>query len=266
MRKIFKFHPVFDRNSLTRTKGFVMRSHSKPPTCCFCCHVNAGTIIYALLHLVIALFGIVIATLALSGLINFENGSSLQSTMFSYNSDLTTTQTLWVLFVNGLFFLLIATSAIYGVVKNRAGFILPFFIVQLFDFLCTMVYIGSVVFYWPSFKYKLMQCQHMPEGWKETLMNMDERWLACIVFLFLFVVIFIKCYFISMVYRCYKHITMQVIMQRRGQSEISVVSNAQEKPLSIHIYNPPKYDDIQKVPLVDDAEEYDMGPPPYEQA
>lgn len=262
MKKVFTFRPTYERNMTSGTP-------TKPPTCCFCCHVQVGTIVYALMHLVAALFCIVIASLGFSGLINVHDGdSSMHSGFLSYYSDLTTNQTLWVVFVNGIFFLLISTFAIYGVVKNRAGFILPFFIVQLFDFLCTMVYIGSVVFNWPQFKNTIMQCESMPAEWKQSLLEMDERWLACIVFITLFTVVFVKSYLISMIYRCYKHITLQVILSHRRRTEINFVATPEEKQPAthIHIYNPPKYDDIQKVPLVDDAEDMDVKPPPYEAA
>lgn len=39
---------------------------------------------------------------------------------------------------------------------------------------------------------------------------MDDMWLASIVFVVLLIIIFIKSYLISMVYKSYKFITLQV--------------------------------------------------------
>lgn len=50
----------------------------------------------------------------------------------------------------------------------------------------------------------------IPDEVKEYLLEMDDMWLACIVFAVLFIVIFVKSYLISMVYQSYKHITLQV--------------------------------------------------------
>lgn len=259
MKKIFIQRPQIDRShpEMTRTK---------PPTCCFCCHVNVGTVVYSLLILVTSLFMVVAATLGLTGLIDQDNISSWQLRCAGYNSDLTNQQMLWVFLVNGLFFFSISALCVYGVVKSRAGFILPFFIVQLFNFLCILVYIGSVLFYWPNLKEHLKQCAFIPDEIKEKLINMDDMWLASIVFVVLLIVIFIKSYLISMVYKSYKFITLQVIM-RRGATEINHVSGREaEKSVAIHIYNPPKYEDIQKIPLVDDVEDVDIRPPPYQEA
>lgn len=45
MKKLFVQKPKIDRSHLEMTR-------TKPPTCCFCCHVNVGTVVYSLLVLV----------------------------------------------------------------------------------------------------------------------------------------------------------------------------------------------------------------------
>nr|XP_009861540.1 lysosomal-associated transmembrane protein 4A [Ciona intestinalis] len=242
-----------------------MTRNTPSSTCCFCCHVKTGTFMLAVLTGVAGLITLVFCTLALSGSIEvqYDLGSAK---MFNdlYENESYRHSALWIGVGNGVFITLISGLAVFGLIKNRSGFLLPFFICQLFNFLCTIVYIGSVMFYWPSIKANLLRCPQMPQEWKDWLMSVDERWLACIVFTILFIIMVIKSYLIAVVYRCYKHITtQQVILRQRQDPEIMCVSNNKEK--SCPIYKPPKYEDIQKVPLFDDMEEIDTkpAPPPY---
>nr|CAB3263383.1 lysosomal-associated transmembrane protein 4A [Phallusia mammillata] len=230
-----------------------MTRANQVPKCCFCLHVKAGTSALAGFLLMSGVMCTLFSTLLLSGAIKSED--------FMYD-DYSEYQrsTYWIGLGNGLFITGISMMALYGLVKNRSGYLLPLFIVQLFNFLCTIIYIGSMLFYWSSVKLHILQCKHLPLEWKEWLLNLDERWLACIVFSVLFMVLVVKSYLISMVYRCYKHITTQAIRQRRDP-EISCVADM--KTDTAPIYKPPKYEDIQKVPLVTDVDEFDTKPPSY---
>ena len=67
----------------------------------------------------------------------------------------------------------------------------------------TLVFFGGKLF-------DCFQCPKMPEEWKEWVKNVDDVWLIVIVFGIFFINLTIKIYFISVVYRCYKHLLRQV--------------------------------------------------------
>ncbi|CAK8698113.1 unnamed protein product [Clavelina lepadiformis] len=233
---------------------------SERPTCCCCLHVKVGTFMLAVLFMVGGFVSIVMSSLLLSNAVQPESffpDDMAEDDVYQYWHT-HKRSTLWFGLGNGVFITLISSLSIYGLVKNRPGFLLPLFIVQVFNFLCTIVYIGSLMFYWPNVKINILECRHMPQEWKDWFLSIDDRWLAVIVFSILFVVLFIKSYLISMVYRCYKDITTQALRLQRDP-EISFVADPGNGP----IYKPPKYEDIQKVPLVSDVEAVDYKPPPY---
>ena len=47
--------------------------------------------------------------------------------------------------------------------------------------------------------------------YKQSLENIDENYLRFVIFFFLFTALLIKYQIISVIYRCYKHITTQVV-------------------------------------------------------
>uniref|UniRef100_H2Y5L6 Uncharacterized protein n=1 Tax=Ciona savignyi TaxID=51511 RepID=H2Y5L6_CIOSA len=135
-----------------------MTRNSVSTSCCFCLHVKTGTFMLSVLSGVSGLFALVVCSLALSGAVNFESYDVGTSKVFEQLYDHASTyqrSALWIGLGNGIFLTLISSLAVFGLIKKRPGFLLPFFICQLFNFLCTIVYIGSVMFYWPSIKYNL---------------------------------------------------------------------------------------------------------------
>jgi len=174
----------------------------------------------------------------------------------------------------GFFLVIIASLALFGIAKNRPGYLLPMLIIQLFDFLCTVATTGKALFDWPRFKMDVILQQNMGFNkdmldpyYKESLENLDEHYLRFVIFFFLFTALLIKYQIISVIYRCYKHITTQIMMVP-CDPEINAVS-MNDEDLHPTIYKLPKYEEIQKVPLVmdtDDNNPDDIKPPPYSSA
>jgi len=171
----------------------------------------------------------------------------------------------------GFFLMIIGSLALFGIAKNRPGYLLPMLIIQLFDFLCTVATTGKALFDWPRFKMDVILQEHLgfdkdmlDPYYKDSLENIDEHYLRFVIFFFLFTALLIKYQIISVIYRCYKHITTQIMMVPHDP-EINAVS-MNEEDLHPTIYKLPKYEEIQKVPLVmdtDDNAHDDIKPPPY---
>lgn len=265
------------------------RGSRDPPSCLFCCNVRTGTTLLAVLMLVTGLMSIVMAAIQMStymknqsNVFNLDNGLENEGSndyfLFrSNNGEYVVSQsmivsvTLRLVLGLGFFLMIIGSLALYGLIKSRPGYLLPMLIIQLFDFLCTIATTGKALFDWPRFKMDVILQEHMgfdKDMWdpyyKEYLENLDEHWLRFSIFSFLFIALLVKYQIISVIYRCYKHITTQALLHPHDP-EISSVS-VPDEDLHPTIYKLPKYEEIQKVPLVMDTDDQDqemVKPPPY---
>lgn len=159
----------------------------------------------------------------------------------------------------GFFLMVIGSLALYGIIKNRPGYLLPMLIVHLFDFLCTTATAGKALFDWPKF---YMDVRHeISPYYQEQLDTVDPHWVRFVAFSSIFIALMFKYLIISVIYRCYKHIATQILMLPHDP-EISSVSISDDD-LHPTIYKLPKYEEIQKVPLVMDTDDMAVKPPPY---
>jgi lysosomal-associated transmembrane protein len=249
--------------------------------CCLCCHVRTGTIFLGIFHLLVhflllSLFAVVVLHPELAeqqGLVPPDSDQvPIDPNNFSaegdnYNAYNYNYQWFWqrkwssedkflgLLITMGCF--LITVLLVYGAAKGHAGYLMPFFCLQVFDFCVSCLTIVGYFSYMPDIK-KWIAAQDdlffkMP--YKEQLLAMDDDWLMLLAVLFFVLVLSLKVYFIGVVWACYKYLTNYHAGQAHG-----II-----RPYDLHgedaeMLLPPKYEDVLRM----SAEE--PAPPPYEPA
>lgn len=106
-----------------------------------------------------------------------------------------------------LFMIGICLTMIYGVVKEKPSNLLPFFFLQLFDFAVTTLTAAGYICYLRTLHRLISESPRLP--WREEILKMDQRTLSVFV-LFAFIgMVLIKSYSISIVWRCYKYLSIR---------------------------------------------------------
>lgn len=232
--------------------------------CCFCCHVRVGTIVLGIFHLF--LLCVALAVFALTILhpdllpkypekiyddvdnYSYENPEWVQRRWTSEDK-----------FVGLLFtisYFVITIMLIYGAAKGRAGYLMPFFCMQVFDFCLTCLSVVSYFSYIPNMKRWIQAQDDFP--WKQELLQMDDDWLMLAVVTGFVLVITIKAYLIGIVWACYKYLNGYERAVARGIHR--AYSNMEiENPEDTEMLLPPKYEDVLRMTAEEPA------PPPYMQ-
>jgi lysosomal-associated transmembrane protein len=140
---------------------------------------------------------------------------------------------------------------IYGAIKGRAGHMVPFMGLQVFDFCITSLTVISYFSYVPDVKLWISVQENFPL--KDQLMKIDADWLMLAVVLSLVAVLVMKAYLIGIVWSCYKYLTQQQRLLRCDFLE------SLSHPQDSEVLLPPKYDDVVLLPPVSDS----PPPPPY---
>ncbi|CAH1252986.1 LAPTM4A [Branchiostoma lanceolatum] len=205
--------------------------------CCGCMHVRAGAIMVGLLHLVCHLLGMLI----LAYLITHPDAMPKGDTWYSLNyngNDTTRGSDNCVALAITFFTFTMTLLMLYGAIKHRAGYLLPFFCIQVFDFTVGCLTAIGFVSYMPNIRTFMEQNPNLP--YREDLMKLDPQYLLLICMALFFIVMIIKAYFIGVVWGCYKYITSRNLME--------VIYCPDTEALL-----PPSYDTVTKMP----------PPPPY---
>lgn len=248
--------------------------------CCFCCHVRVGTVILGLWHLIVHVF--VIGCLIMSSLHpellrdGMEPGTSMESdgilvvdnksasgdsfgdfqikyeTPSVYRSPFEKKmrkEDMCLAFALILCTFLIALMLVYGAIKSRPGYLIPFFCLQVFDFCLNCLTVVGYMSYAPNVKLWIVEQGLERYPMMERLINMDEDRLM-MLFVILFVLILsIKAYLIDMVWSCYKYLNLR-------NANRSVVREYTLDPDS-EMLLPPKYEEAIKM------KQNEPSPPPY---
>jgi len=232
--------------------------------CCLCFHVRTGTVLLGIWHLlmhilVLSLVGVVLMNPGLLPNTQEQNSSSSANLMYPdvqgddpYNYDSWLSKNTWTSedkFMGMLITLtsfLITCMLVYGALRGKAGYLMPFFCLQVFDFCITCLTIVGYFSYTPNMKVWVAQQDGLP--FKEYLLKMNPDWLMLLVVTFFVFVMTIKAYFIGVVWACYKYLT-----NRQLQGEvIRRVDNMEDGEMLL----PPKYEDVVNIPA-------EQPPPAY---
>ncbi|XP_055885000.1 lysosomal-associated transmembrane protein 4A-like [Biomphalaria glabrata] len=225
--------------------------------CCLCCHVKTGTLFYGILiglvHLVFLGF-LIFATIRpdilvpnsyqqpYDGIIvvQAENGNFIPNFSDEQFKQPISKDNLCVMFGITLVCLISTVALVYGVARNLASYLMPFFCLQVFDFCLSCLTVVGCFTYAPNVK-KWMEDQGLQNvPLMNRLMCLDSDYLMLLFVTCLILVLSIKAYLIGMVWSCYKFIQLHVASR-------SVVREYAVDP-DTEMLLPPCYEEAIKVP------------------
>ncbi|XP_041356641.1 lysosomal-associated transmembrane protein 4A-like [Gigantopelta aegis] len=232
--------------------------------CCFCCHVKTGTILLGIWQLLmqVLLIGALILisfhpdilkprqdlTFNNNGIMVTETGAD--TGFHSYSAFMKkpfSKDDMCVAYVITLASLIITVALIYGVVRSRPGYLMPFFCLQVFDFCLSCLTIVGYFTYAPNIKLWIHQQGMSDMPGMDKVMQMDSDWLMLVFVTVLILILCIKAYFIGVVWACYKYLQMR----NANRGVVRQYSPGADAEMLL----PPKYEDAIKMQM-------DPNPPP----
>nr|XP_033786080.1 lysosomal-associated transmembrane protein 4B [Geotrypetes seraphini] len=209
-------------------------------SCCLCCHVRTGTIIFALWYLII---NSVVLLISLSALTESDH-YRLPTTELGSDFDFIDDANICIGTAVSLLMILICAMAAYGAYKERATWIVPFFCYQIFGYaLSTLVAISVLVY--PSMIQDYLRQLPSNFPYKEEIASMDPTCLITIIVIFISIILAFKGYVITCVWNCYRYITS------KNSSDVLVYITSNDTTVLL-----PPYDETMNGPVKD-------PPPPY---
>lgn len=234
--------------------------------CCFCCHVRVGTIVLGIFHvfvqlMVLAVFALVIFHPELMPHYTEQQNNYDDVDNYSYENPQWVhshwkSEDKFIALLLTISYFLITMMLIYGAAKGRAGYLMPFFCMQVFDFCLTCLSVVSYFSYIPNIKRWIASENDFPL--KEELLQMHDDWLMLVVVTVFVVIVSVKAYLIGIVWACYKYLTHYESAVARGIHR--AYATEVENPEDTEMLLPPKYEDVLRM----SAEE--PAPPPYTDA
>ncbi|CAG9102528.1 unnamed protein product [Plutella xylostella] len=147
--------------------------------------------------------------------------------------------------------LAITLMLIYGAARGKPAHLLPFFCLQIFDFAITVLTATGYLCYLRSIHHLVEETtKRVP--WRAELLRLPAPALAMVVLSAFMAAVLLKGYCISIVWRCYKYLTMRVHMRESLTpfviSSEGVVSRAPPAPSPAPDYSTllPDYDEAVK--------------------
>lgn len=241
--------------------------------CCFCCHVKVGTILYGLFCLMVDILGLgFVILLSIHPDILVPNqtlygkpGIGPQSDgihIDALEKDLTAAkrqlrplsrEDLCMAYAVTLVFIMSAVALLYGVIRSRPSYIVPFFCIHVFFFCMSCLTLVSYFTYAPHFNVKAWiretGMDKMPG--MEHMLEVDSDYLMFFVVTMLILALCVKAYLIGMIWSCYKYV-QQVAVDRANIREYRVDPDTE-------MLLPPRYEDAIKT----QSNTTEPPPPPY---
>ncbi|CAB3363835.1 Hypothetical predicted protein [Cloeon dipterum] len=178
-------------------------------------------------------------------------------------------------------------ALIYGAAKGRPFYLLPYFCLKVFDFCLAVVIAISYLCALPSLTALAKQAEEQGNDMvKKQLHNMNPSALGFVTILALVAALYIKLYLLSVIWRCYRYLTLRRMSGRATVSVLGAAGLAELGPdYDIHpaaaaavvasgsaagglaanaaLLNPPEYSKIVKEPPPMTTPRPETPPPPY---
>lgn len=241
--------------------------------CCFCCHVRVGTVLLGIFSLLsqLAVFAVLaIATLHPDILQQFQPTKDVVEVVGSGNATSVrvreyysfygsgaarwTSEDKFVFFLIAIGIFIVTLQLIYGAIRGRPGYLMPFFCLQVFDFCIHCLTVVGYFSYIPQIKHMIAEMDDCP--FSKEVAAMDDDWFMLLAILFFVSVLAIKAYFIGVVWACYKYLTNYQTTVNARVTRGYQAGSAEDTEMLL----PPKYEDVANTPATDPSL---PPPPPY---
>lgn len=246
--------------------------------CCLCYHVRTGTLILGIWHLVLHILAFALLFSVLvhpEGRNRFSSWSSGTANPRAVNgvlaSDYYSPQlpdisagpaatyafgrerwhvqdvhvALAVVFCTGILTLFL----LYGTIMGKPNYLLPFFSLQVFDFIISALTAVGYFSYIQDVRRMFEEATDMP--FQKQLVHLDPEWLCAFIMVAVVICMVLKAYCMGIVWACYKYLKYLQVAH--------VIDNYIEADVEALL--PPDYDTATKMPP--HAPTYAPPPPPY---
>uniref|UniRef100_A0A1W7RAB5 Lysosomal-associated transmembrane protein 4A n=1 Tax=Hadrurus spadix TaxID=141984 RepID=A0A1W7RAB5_9SCOR len=253
-------------------------------SCCLCCHVRTGTIILGIWHLILhllalgLLFGVLFHSEAISNRLpswahsdetvdtpiygQAVNGvftpdiyspqlpdlSAGPAANYAFGRENWQLEDVHVGIVITLCTGALTVLLLYGAIKGNPSYLMPFFCLQIVDFIISTLTAVGYFSYMPDVRRMIEDTTDLP--FHKLLLCMDPQWLLAFLMIVVILCMMLKAYFMGVVWSCYKYLKM-IQMSASLDSFLSTpdveallppdYSTATKMPPHIPVYVPPPY-------------------------
>ncbi|XP_049792750.1 lysosomal-associated transmembrane protein 4A [Schistocerca nitens] len=102
---------------------------------------------------------------------------------------------------------------VYGAIKGKPSYLMPFFCLQVFDFCIASLTAVGYLCYLPDVHRVVEENPHLP--FQEELLRLNPQCLSLLVLMFFMLAMMVKAYFIGVVWSCYKYLTLRLAATQR---------------------------------------------------
>jgi len=121
--------------------------------------------------------------------------------------------------------MLITLLMVYGAVRGKPSYLMPFFVLRVFDFCIFCLTMVGYFSYLPNVTEGIMNTQGMP--FRDEFLRMDPQLLSFITLIFIVAFIAVKAYIIGVIWNCYKYLMLRNTVIR------GVIAYRHDDPTSI---------------------------------
>jgi len=121
----------------------------------------------------------------------------------------------------------------------------------------------SVIFLPDKLQIFINEIKHLAgKDLRNWIMGFDETWRCVFAVAYFSIILSVNILFVRVIFQCYKYLTTQGTSPRQPH-EITIITMEDEQ-VDIPTYKLPKYEDLQKMPFMDDKDNYPVKPPAYQ--
>lgn len=115
--------------------------------------------------------------------------------------------------------LTITMLLIYGAIKGKPSYLMPFFCLQLFDLSIACLTAMSSICYLPDMHRVIQDNPRLPM--QPNLLKLSPHVLAFVVLIAFTVIMFIKAYLVGIVWACYRYLTLRSLASARTSQMVN---------------------------------------------
>ncbi|XP_071440284.1 lysosomal-associated transmembrane protein 4A isoform X2 [Hetaerina americana] len=134
---------------------------------------------------------------------SFTSGSTFRDILDDLNAGIVVTFCTFI----------ITLLMIYGAMRNKPSYLMPFFCLQVFDFCIACLTAVGYLCYLPDIRRLVVESKHLPIA--AQLNDMHPQSLSYLLMLMFLLAMALKAYFIGVVWRCYKYLALRRVAQLR---------------------------------------------------